>query len=137
MRPLVVLLLASAALAACSRSDNASGPAVSPSVDAASAPRNDAVNTDANMAATQQTPGANSFTEDQARGRIEHAGYTNVTALTQGTDGVWHGTAMRGGSSVAVSVDYRGAVTPPGPESGPNAGDSASSSTSSSSTAAQ
>jgi putative membrane protein len=54
--------------------------------------------------------GANSFTEGQARGHIENSGYTNVTALTKDENGVWHGTAMKGGKTVAVSLDFKGNV---------------------------
>jgi putative membrane protein len=55
--------------------------------------------------------GANSYTEGQARGAIESAGYTNPTGLTLTADGVWTGTATKNGASVPVSVDYRGSVT--------------------------
>ncbi len=49
--------------------------------------------------------------EAQARARIERDGYINVTGLTKGADGIWHGTAMRGSTSVQVSVDARGDVS--------------------------
>lgn len=55
--------------------------------------------------------GANSFTEGQARARIEKEGFTNVTGLTKGAKGVWRGQAMRGGKQVAVSLDFQGNVT--------------------------
>ncbi len=55
--------------------------------------------------------GANSFTESEARSQIEEAkGYTNVTHLRKGKDGVWRGTATKDGQSGAVSVDYQGNV---------------------------
>lgn len=57
------------------------------------------------------TPGANSFTQSQARRHIEHLGYTDVSALTKGKDGVWRGTAMRGGLPVDVALDFKGNVT--------------------------
>lgn len=56
-------------------------------------------------------PGANSFTEGQARSRIEKAGYTNVSGLKKDEHGVWRGTAMKGGKKVNVSVDFQGNVT--------------------------
>src|SRR4051812_30186230 len=34
-------------------------------------------------------PGANSFTESQARSRIEDAGYSNVSGLRKDDQGVW------------------------------------------------
>lgn len=56
-------------------------------------------------------PGANSFTEGQARSWIEKAGYTDVTGLMKSADGIWHGSARKNGASVAVAVDYKGNVT--------------------------
>ena len=54
--------------------------------------------------------GANSFTEGQAKSRIEARGYTNVAGLTKDGDGVWRGTATQSGKSVKVSVDFQGNV---------------------------
>jgi hypothetical protein len=56
--------------------------------------------------------GANSFTEGQAKSRLESNGYSNVVGLAKDNAGVWRGTAARGGQSVDVSVDYQGNVTP-------------------------
>jgi len=39
--------------------------------------------------------GANSFTEAQAKSRIEAAGYSNVSGLTKDKDGIWRGKASR------------------------------------------
>ena len=55
--------------------------------------------------------GRNSFTEDQARGRLAKAGYTGVSELTKDDNGVWKGTAMRGGKRVNVGLDYKGNIT--------------------------
>ncbi|MEG3166104.1 hypothetical protein U1701_16025 [Sphingomonas sp. PB2P19] len=55
--------------------------------------------------------GANSFSQDQARGRITKAGYRAVSTLAKDKDGVWRGTAMRGGKKVHVGLDYKGNVT--------------------------
>jgi hypothetical protein len=54
--------------------------------------------------------GANSFTEGQARGRIEAAGFTDVQSLRKDEQGVWRGQAMRGGTRTDVGVDFRGNV---------------------------
>jgi putative membrane protein len=51
------------------------------------------------------------LTEADARTRIEGAGYTNVTALTQGADGRWTATATQNGSSVNVAIDDQGNVS--------------------------
>jgi hypothetical protein len=55
--------------------------------------------------------GRNSFTEGQARGRIAKNGYTDVSKLTKNANGVWQGTATKGGSKVNVALDYKGNVT--------------------------
>ena len=54
--------------------------------------------------------GANSFTEEQARTRIEGTGVTGVSGLMKDTNGVWMGTGMQGGKSVKVELDYKGNV---------------------------
>lgn len=72
---------------------------------------NDAVSTDLNTNATAQAAGSNSFTEGQAKGHIENAGYTDVAALTKTPDGFWTGSAMKNGQPVQVSVDFKGAVS--------------------------
>ena len=55
--------------------------------------------------------GANSFTEGQARSRIEKDGYTNVAGLKKDDQGVWRGQATKGGKKINVSVDFQGNVT--------------------------
>jgi hypothetical protein len=54
--------------------------------------------------------GANSFTEGQAKSRIEARGFTNIAGLKKDSDGVWRGTATQAGKSVKVSVDFQGNV---------------------------
>lgn len=56
-------------------------------------------------------PGANSFTEGQAKSRLEQNGYSNVSALKKDDNGVWKGSATHSGAKVNVSVDYRGNIT--------------------------
>ena len=56
-------------------------------------------------------PGANSFTEGQARQHIVNSGYTDVTGLAKGKDGVWRGTATHNGAPVPVAMDFKGNVT--------------------------
>ena len=56
-------------------------------------------------------PGANSFTESQARSRVEGQGYTQLGELTKDPNGIWRGRAMRNGQGVEVMVDYQGNVT--------------------------
>jgi len=59
---------------------------------------------------TGSAEGANSFTEAQARKRIEEAGYTAVTGLAKDDKGVWRGKANKGGSEVNVGLDFKGHV---------------------------
>ena len=59
--------------------------------------------------------GANSFTQNEARKHILNSGYTGVSGLAKGKDGVWRGTAMRGGANVNVALDFKGNVAEGGP----------------------
>jgi hypothetical protein len=54
--------------------------------------------------------GANSFTEGQAKSRIEARGFTNVGPLAKDDKGIWRGTAMKDGKAVQVSLDFQGNV---------------------------
>ena len=56
--------------------------------------------------------GANSFTEGQAKSRLETNGFSNVSGLQKDANGVWRGKASKGGQTVDVSVDFQGNVTP-------------------------
>jgi len=51
-----------------------------------------------------------SFTEGQAKSRIESQGYSNLSPLAKDEEGVWRGKAMKDGKSVDVSLDYQGNV---------------------------
>ncbi|MBZ9823180.1 DUF4142 domain-containing protein [Mesorhizobium sp. CA4] len=55
-------------------------------------------------------PGANSFTEAQAKSRIQDAGFSNVSALTKDDKGIWRGTAQKDGKQVTVALDFQGNV---------------------------
>lgn len=55
-------------------------------------------------------PGANSFTEDQAKSAIAKAGYAGVSALTKDDKGIWRGTASKDGKSTPIALDYQGNV---------------------------
>jgi hypothetical protein len=56
--------------------------------------------------------GANSFTEAQARSRLEAHGYTNVSALREDGQSIWRGKATKGGAVVNVAIDYQGNIVP-------------------------
>jgi periplasmic protein CpxP/Spy len=55
-------------------------------------------------------PGSNSFTESQARSKIEQAGYQNVTDLKKDDQGIWRAKANKGGQTVSVGLDFKGNV---------------------------
>jgi len=70
----------------------------------------DAVRIDEGARTGVLEPGANSFTEGQARSRIEAAGFNTVRDLRKDGNGIWRGHAMLGGEAVEVGLDYRGNV---------------------------
>jgi len=63
-----------------------------------------------NSTATPPLPGANSFTESQARERIEAKGFTAVSDLKKDDQSIWRGTATKDGQTVNVALDYKGNV---------------------------
>jgi len=63
-----------------------------------------------NSSGTPPFPGANSFTESQARERIEAKGFTAVSGLKKDAQSIWRGTATKDGQSVGVALDYKGNV---------------------------
>ncbi len=74
---------------------------------AASGDRNQTVTTtDAN--APQPARGRNSFTQNEARRRLERNGFQGVSGLSKDNGGVWRGSATKDGQSVQVWLDYKG-----------------------------
>ncbi|HEX2591802.1 MAG TPA: hypothetical protein VHL34_09920 [Rhizomicrobium sp.] len=73
-------------------------------------PNNNAVNTSGTNNSMTPVAGANSFTEAQAKSRIEARGYTHVHGLKKDGNGVWRGTATKDGHSGPVSLDFQGNV---------------------------
>lgn len=75
-------------------------------------PQNSAINTQgsSNRQVNAPVAGANSFTEGEAKSRIEKMGFTNITGLKKDDSGVWRGRAMKDGQMVDVSLDYQGNV---------------------------
>jgi hypothetical protein len=55
--------------------------------------------------------GANSFTENQAKSRLESSGYSNVSGLKKDDSGVWRATAQKDGKSETVTLDYQGNIS--------------------------
>ena len=77
---------------------------------AQSGPNNSAINSPGQNNSNAPVAGRNSFTEGQAKSKIEDAGYTNVTELKKDDNGIWRGKATKSGSSTAVSIDFQGNV---------------------------
>ena len=75
-----------------------------------SGPNNNAVNSSGQNNSNAPVVGRNSFTESQAKSRIEGAGYSDVTELKKDDSGVWRGKAKKGGKSADISVDFQGNV---------------------------
>jgi hypothetical protein len=102
MRRFVFLLTAAALLGA--------GPALPQNPPAQSGPNNSAVNSSGQNNSDAPVAGRNSFTENQAKSRIEQAGYTNVSDLEKDKDGIWRGKATKAGGPKRVSLDFQGNI---------------------------
>ncbi|AAK90664.2 PepSY domain-containing protein [Agrobacterium fabrum] len=59
---------------------------------------------------TAPVEGANSFTEAQAKDRIEKAGYSDVKDLKKDDKGIWNAAGMKDGKAVSIALDYQGNV---------------------------
>jgi len=81
-----------------------------PRIDLHVQPDNPAIRTTEGNNPGAPAAGANSFTENQAKSRIEEKGYTNVSTLTKDEKGIWRGTADNNGRMVQVSLDFQGNV---------------------------
>jgi protein CpxP len=62
------------------------------------------------MANVKLEQGANSFTEGEARSRLEKAGYHDVKDLKKDTTGIWRANATLDGKPTAVGLDFKGNV---------------------------
>jgi len=116
---LTLAAVAVLSLAACSKTDTPTADTSTapsppsqtgaPQADA-SATGNPAVKAPHQENAGPAAAGANSFTEGQAKAHIENSGYTNVTDLIKDDNGVWHGKAMKDGTTMNVALDFKGNV---------------------------
>jgi hypothetical protein len=87
-----------------------SAPAGAQSQPAKDRPNNSAVNSTGQNNSNSPVAGRNSFTQGQAKSRIEAAGYSNVSNLQKDNDGIWRGKAQLGGNQTEVSLDFQGNV---------------------------
>ncbi|PDT88182.1 hypothetical protein CO669_21370 [Bradyrhizobium sp. Y36] len=90
----------------------AAAPAGAQNQPAQSGPGNNAVNSSDQNNSNKPVAGRNSFTEGQAKSRIEEAGYSNVSSLQKDDQGVWRGKADKAGTKTDVSIDFQGNVNP-------------------------
>jgi hypothetical protein len=90
--------------------------AQTPNPPAAKGPQNGAINNSdsSNRQVNAPVAGHNSFTEGEAKSRIEKMGFSNVSDLKKDDNGVWRGRAMKDGKTVDISVDYQGNVVQAG-----------------------
>ena len=76
---------------------------------AQNSPQNGAINSSDKQVGAP-VKGSNSFTEGEARSRIEAKGFTNVGQLKKDDNGIWRGQATHNGQQTQVSLDYQGNV---------------------------
>lgn len=88
------------------------GPSWAQNPPAQSSPNNSAVNTKDQNNSNAPVAGRNSFTEGQAKSRLEDAGFSNVSGLQKDDNGVWRGKASKDGKQTDVSLDFQGNVNP-------------------------
>ena len=61
-------------------------------------------------AAESNLPGTTVFSEAQARTHVESRGYTRLRRMEKGADGLWSGTANKGGILGPFSIEKMGKV---------------------------
>jgi hypothetical protein len=71
----------------------------------------DKVTGDREPAAPADAAGDDSAGERAARAAIEADGYKGVKVLRKGSNGVWHASALRGTTTVLLTVDASGSVS--------------------------
>ena len=76
-----------------------------------SMPNMPAVATPSSTNPTAPVEGKNSFTKDQANSRLSKAGFSHISGLAKGDDGIWHATARKRKMTYKVSLDYQGNIT--------------------------
>jgi hypothetical protein len=87
-----------------------SAPAGAQSQPSKDRPNNSAVNSADQNNSNSPVAGRNSFTQGQAKSRIEAAGYSNISNLQKDNDGIWRGKAQKGGNQTEVTLDFQGNV---------------------------
>ena len=115
MRALVIAAAAASLMVSTALAQAPQAPTGKQIPPAASEPSNPAVKATDRNTATAPVAGANSFTEGEAKSRIEARGFANVTQLRKDEQGIWRGRAQRNGAAVDVALDFQGNVFPAQP----------------------
>ena len=89
-------------------SSSSTTPAAPPSDKAAASGNNNQAVATTGASADVPAKGANSFTMGEAQSRLEKSGYSHVSSLKKDDNGVWRGTAEKGGQPQQVWLDYKG-----------------------------
>jgi hypothetical protein len=100
-----VLVLVLAAIAAVAQAQGVNNDTGTPM------PNMPAVATPSSTNPTAPVEGKNSFTKAQANSRLSKAGFSRISGLVQGDDGIWHATARKRKMTYKVSLDYQGNIT--------------------------
>lgn len=85
---------------------------------AACSPPAETTTTDTTTATETPAPAAPTvimITEADARSRLEAAGYTDITGLTQNADGTWSATGTKDGQSTTVTISDSGVTVATAP----------------------
>ncbi|MES2472521.1 MAG: hypothetical protein V4601_06725 [Pseudomonadota bacterium] len=61
-------------------------------------------------AAESSLPGTTVFSESEARHHVERRGYTRLRRMEKGADGLWTGTANKGGTLGTFAIEKMGKV---------------------------
>jgi hypothetical protein len=81
------------------------------SLPAAEAATTDAKTADAKPGEAPTDPAADASSQTAAKAAIEADGYKAVKALRKGAGGAWHAMALRGSTTVSLTVDAGGSVS--------------------------
>ncbi len=115
--PMLIVMVATTAAAQTVEPTNAAAPprgtgqsneALNPSGNVGSSVN--ASGTIREVAMADLAKGATSFTEGQARSRIESAGFAKVSGLAKDADGIWRGHAEKEGRTLDVGFDFKGQI---------------------------
>jgi len=89
---------------------NADAQITAPASTTSQTPRTSESADSAVVPAAQLEAGANSYTEGQARSRLEANGFSAISNLRKDDNGFWRATAMHSATSGDVAMDFQGRI---------------------------